>query len=86
VEDEITSQNQSLMTLRATLEEDSTSQNWSVIAPRATIEEDSTSHNAINTFQQLRSIRNIGLELNEVNILTRRYVRQPQRHAYAIRH
>jgi hypothetical protein len=85
VEDEITSQNQSLMTPRATLEEDSTFKSQSVIAPRATIEEDSTSHNAVNTFQQPRSIRNIGLELNEANILTGRRVRRPQRHAYAVR-
>jgi hypothetical protein len=61
---------------------ESESQNQSLMTPRATPEDDPPLY---NTVQQPRSVRNIGLDLDEANILTERRVRRPQRHAYAVR-
>jgi hypothetical protein len=81
VEDETTqhegdSQNQNLMTLRVTLEGDSTSYDAINSQYEETlILENNAAQN--ETIDQPRSIRNIGLNLNESNILTRRRVRRP---------
>jgi hypothetical protein len=78
------SQNQNLMTPRATPGGDSTSYDAVDSQYEETlILENNAAQN--ETIDQPRSIRNIGLNLNEANILTGRRVRRRQRHAYAVR-
>jgi hypothetical protein len=78
------SQNQSLMTPQATPEEDSIRHNTcNSQDEEAPTRQNDTAQN--ETIDQPRSVRNIGLDLDEANILTGRRVKRPQRHAYAVR-
>jgi len=90
VEDETT--HRSLMTPRATPKQDSTSHD--AVDPPAsqyeetpTLENDTIQNETVenDTVNQPRTVRNIGLDLDEANILTGRRVRRPQRHAYAVK-